>query len=212
MGIASGTLSYRRYFVEGELKGGENYILERLKLYRPPQLSPDSTEEYSAGWTSIEAILGDQLLPGQIFHARWAIFALRIDSWKLSPTLIKAYLQREEQKTLQKTEREKLTPKERKKLREKVKRELKQKTLPQLAIYDICWDWRNQTLRFWSQSQRINEIFVELFEKSFPELSLVPQTPYTLSEKLFTERELKQLLETEPSDFFRREDLERWTA
>ncbi len=212
MGIVSGTLSYTRYFTEGELQGGESYILERLKLYRPQPLDPDSSQEEAFGWTSIEAILGDQLLPAHIFHHRWAIFALRIDRWKIPPTLLKAHIQLEVNRILSKTDRDSLSRSELKKIRQEVKNNLKKKTLPQISVYDICWDWRQNQIRIWSNSSRVNELFIELFEKTFPELRLVHHTPYTLAERLFPPEFCKELPNLKPANFFFSEDEgEEWT-
>jgi hypothetical protein len=203
MGVFSGNLSFTRYFVEGEFPTNKQreYILERVSMYITPSLAIESEEESVIGWTSIENILHTQFNTENLFFNEYTLFALRIDSWKIPPNLLKAHQQQAEREFLAEFEREKLTKRERDQVHSQIRNKLKSMSLPHIATYDVCLHIQDRGLRFWSLSNRINDIFLELFEKTFPSIQLIPQTPYTLTERIgYESNQLDALcvLELEP--------------
>lgn len=202
MGIFSGNLSYMRYFVEGTppIENRDDFI-ERIQLYAIPELTADNEDEQVTGWTLTESVLDTEFSIEKVFHNEYIIFSFRIDSWKIPAALQKAHQVAAERAHMEEQNREKLGKREKNLIKDKVRKELKNQTLPNLATYDVCWHPESGILRFWSLSARSNEMFVELFEKTFG-LQLTPQTPYTIAERCgFEEEELVQMVNLEPQVF-----------
>lgn len=204
MGVWSGNLSYNRYFVEGDVDTHHlrHWILERVNQFAIPKLTVEAEEEQVLGWCTIENILATEFSTETLFYNEYILLALRIDSWKLPPTLLKARQQQLEREYLVETGKDSLTKRERDQLKKKLRTEMKEHSLPNVAAYDICWHWQQRVLRFWSMSSRMNTLFVEWFEKTFPGLQLVLQSPYTLAERIqLAESHLEVLQSLEPDTF-----------
>lgn len=201
MGVLSGTLSYMRYFVEGQPPDDLNAFVERLQLYATPELTPDHEEEQVTGWAIVDRVLETEFRREAVIHNEYALFCLRIDSWKIPGPLLKAYQTAAERNYMLEHNREKLGKRERSQIKEVVRKDLKSKLLPSLAAYDVCWHIDKGLIRFWSLSSKANEAFIELFEKTFG-LHLVPQTPYTLAERFgLDEEQLAEMAKLEPQTF-----------
>ncbi|MCK6511456.1 recombination-associated protein RdgC [Myxococcota bacterium] len=199
MGILTGNISYRRYFVEGELppKMRETF-LERVQMYTIPVLDIESEEEQAHGWATTQSVLDTEFTLEKLFFNEYMLFTFRVDAWKLPTSLIKAYATEEERNLIAEEGRDQLTRKERKALREEVRLRLKRQLLPTIATYDVCWHPDQGVLRFWNHSNRTNELFVELFEKTFG-LHLVMQSPYTLAQHAGLEDDdLQKMIALEP--------------
>ena len=202
MPLFSGNLSYRRYFVEGELPPNlRQTFLERVQMYQIPKLDIEGEDEQAHGWTTLQSILDTEFTTEKLFFNEYMVFALRIDAWKIPTALVKAYATEEERQKCEEEGREQLSRKERSDLREAVRLNLKRQILPTLAAYDVCWHIDQGVLRFWNHANRANEIFVELFEKTFG-LQLVLQSPFTLAQRAqLDEKQLEAMAALEPSLF-----------
>ena len=58
-----------------------------------------------------------------------------------------------------------------------VKRRLKEQQLPRMRIIDMSWDIRAGRVRFWSQSNKMCELFQGFFQDTFGP-KLLPGNPY----------------------------------
>lgn len=211
MGVFSGTLSYMRYFVEGaspiEKASDKEALIERLQLYATPELTPEHEEDQVHGWALVERVLDTEFTQDKIFFNDYLLLSLRIDSWKIPSALLKAHQAEAERAYMKEQNRDKLGKREKTLIRDQIKKQLKTRLLPSLAAYDACWHMESGLLRFWSLSSRANELFIELFEKTF-NMQLVPQTPYTLAEQFgFDEEELVKMATLEPQAFTGEEEL-----
>lgn len=208
MGVLNGTLSYMRYFVEGHPPEDREQMIERMQLYAIRELTPDQEDEQVIGWSQLNNVLQTEFNQAEVFHNEYALFSLRIDSWKIPSALLKAHQTEAERVYMEEQGREKLGKHERTQIKEAVRKRLKTRLLPNLAAYDVCWQIDEQLLRFWSLSKGANEAFVDMFEKTF-QLSLVPQTPYTLAERCgFDEDSLALMATLEPQAFAKIESFE----
>jgi len=203
MGVFSGTLSYARYFVEGELPDTSlrETFLERVQQYATPELTVEAEEEEVVGWSCVEGLLDTNFSIEKLFFNEYMIFSLRTDTWRIPSTLLKAYAQEAELKIMQEKEKDKLSKQEKKEIREVVKQQLKRKSLPSISGYDVCWHLDQNIVRFWSLSSKKNEMFVDLFEKTF-QVNLVPLSPYTWAEKAeVAEEDLEAMAQLEAQAF-----------
>lgn len=203
MGVFNGALSYTRYYVEGDLPDVEQreYVLERIEQYIITQLEVESEDEEAYGWACVESILDTDFNIAKLFFNEYLIFALRVERWRVPAGLLKAYVIEAERKLLLETEREYLPKQEKGELKEQLQKQLKRQTLPSLAGYDVCWHIERKELRFWSLSNRMNELFIDLFEKTF-DLRLVPVTPYTIAEKSDYDEEQLEAIASLESEVF----------
>ncbi|MEM1009824.1 MAG: recombination-associated protein RdgC, partial [Myxococcota bacterium] len=165
-----------------------------------PKLELDSEEESVVGWTSAQSVLDTDLRKDKIYFREYLIVSMRVDAWKVPTALVKAYAQEEERKKLQEDKRETLSRRERSELQEAVRLTLKKKILPSISTFDVCWDLKRGILRFWSHSNRVNELFLELFEKTF-DLPLVLQSPFTLAQQCASQEVLDKVVQLEPLCF-----------
>jgi DNA recombination-dependent growth factor C len=190
MGVLTGGLSYVRYFVEGEMPHRpQETFLERMQQYVIPELTVESGEDSTLGWASAHSLLDTDLTESKVFMNQYLIASLRVDSWKIPSSLLKAYTVEETRAYKEKTGKEKLSRTEKTLLKETVKTHLKNRSLPSIASTDFCWDMEQNQVRFWTHSAKTNELFIELFEKTF-NLNLVPLSPYTLAERMELEEDL----------------------
>ncbi len=204
MGVWSGNLSYTRYFVEGEAptQDHRSWILDRIKMMAVPTLTVETEDEQVLGWCTVENILDTEFASEKLFYNEYILWAFRLDSWRLPPTLFKALLAEAERDYRAETGKERITKREKDALKAKVRLDLKRQSLPNISTYDICWHWEKDELRFWSMSSKANTLFLELFEKTFPGLQLVAQSPYTLAERLdLGDAPLETMKSLEPETF-----------
>lgn len=204
MGVWSGNLSYTRYFVEGDapMEDHRRWILERVRTTAVPTLTVDTEEEQVMGWCTTENILDTEFDTEKIFYNEYILFTFRLDSWRLPPTLFKALLAEAERDYRTETGKDKITKREKDALKAKVRMDMKRQSLPNISTYDVCWHWNKNELRYWSMSSKANTLFLELFEKTFPGLQLVAQSPYTLAERIeLEEGKLASMQELEPETF-----------
>lgn len=202
MGLFTGGLSYARYFVEGDVADHpREAYLSRIQHYAIRELELDDEEEEAFGWCSVESPLDTEFAIEKVFFNEYILIGLRFDRWKVPASLLNAHAIRAERYYKEEHSKEVLSRTEKKAIKENVGRDLKAKSLPSIACYDVCWNPTRREVRFWSLSNKQNEIFLELFEKTF-DVSLVPVTPYTLAERAgFDENQLEVFEELEAEIF-----------
>jgi DNA recombination-dependent growth factor C len=178
MGVYSGSASYVRYKVNGDLPASlKEAVLTKLKEFSFQEPDQPVPREKSIGWVSAEnmaSIFFDDL---HFSKGQYLVFSLRIDTRKVPPLAFKAALLKEELKFKRSTGKERLSIKDKEKLKDQVKLALMKRALPAPALYDVCWNTATGMLLFFSTSKTANAEFVDFFFASF-ELSLTPLSPY----------------------------------
>ncbi|MBN1944066.1 MAG: hypothetical protein JW797_00265 [Bradymonadales bacterium] len=178
MGLSEGGITFRTYFVDGELPSDYRQLfLEKVYLDRFEPLTVESEEDISYGWVPIHDLLVQQFNSADLYEGSYLLLGMRIDRWALPPALLKALFRRAEQARLLEQKRDHLTRLERGELMEQQRRVLKRQTLPSVRLVDLCWNLERAELRFSSLSRTVNELFTELFEQTFG-LRLLPDSPY----------------------------------
>ncbi len=178
MGFAQGGISYKTYFVKGDLPSDfRQLFLERIKLYKFEPLTTDSEEDISYGWTPIDDLLETNFLLPTVFFQQYVALSLRIDRWAIPPALLKAAVRHAERAFREESKRDYLSRTERGELLERERLKLKKQTLPAVRSIDLYWNVDSAQLRFGSASRSVNEQFLDLFERTFS-LELVPDSPY----------------------------------
>jgi hypothetical protein len=179
-----GSLSYVRFFVNGELPPGfEDRALAdiRKKLQRP--LEPDDDDTERVGWCKVGEPFVLEVEHADVFYNEYVNLGFRTDRWAIPGALLKAKVAEAEAAYLTKKGRERLTRKEKTELKDLVSKRLRRGLAPQVRAHDVSWALGEATVRFFGSSPRAQGAFVELFEKTFA-LKLVREAPYTLAARL----------------------------
>jgi DNA recombination-dependent growth factor C len=178
VGALSGSLSYSRFFVEGELPPDFKTLYTQAVQQRAFEpLEAESDDEERLGWCNIEHPLDMEFDQTKLFYNEYLNIALRVDKWRIPGGILKAYCTEYERKYLAKNNKEKLGRNEKEDIKAVVTRDLKNKLLPSMKTIDVSWNYHTGVVRFWNQSANTCEVFMELFEKTF-EVRLVPDNPY----------------------------------
>lgn len=178
MGARKGTISYQLFHVRDPLPDDyRGVFLERIDEFRFSELTPESEEDITYGWTVLDDMLSTGFTRENVFLGEYLCLGMRTDRWSLPSALLKAHAAKREREVMEAQGKAKLFKSERVALREDVTRQLKQRTLPSAGVVDMVWSLEREEVRFWSQSARALENFENLFESTFG-LRLVPDNPY----------------------------------
>ena len=204
MGALTGTLTYRQYYVEGDLPDGfREKFLEALLGNAFKEIDVESGDERRMGWVNVQDLLDADFTIEKFLFNQYLCVALREDVIRIPATTLRVYVQKEEQLTMKRLNREKLSKFERDEVKDVVKGNLKRKMLPAIRAVDLVWNLDARTVWFWSHNRAMGEALEELFERTFG-LRLVPHNTYcSLLHAGLTERTLERVVAQEPADFVR---------
>ena len=180
MGILNNTVSISQFQLIGAAQNQDlvSRVGDGLAKNRFRSIEQTS-EELSIGWVQLNDYQDSEFNGAHTYHHdHYFAFALRIDQRKLPQALLKPYvLKAEEQWLAENPQFNRVPKKQREDLRDAVRGSLFAKSLPSPAIYDAVWDMRSSLVSFCSLSTRAIDQFVDLFNKSFAGLRLVPLHP-----------------------------------
>ncbi|MEN8199259.1 MAG: recombination-associated protein RdgC [Thermodesulfobacteriota bacterium] len=188
MGFVKGTASFVRFSVEGELP--ENiwdFIADRVASFSFRDID-ESYEEDSLGWVSILNMFDTEFEYASYAAGNYVTLSMRLDERKVSPAIVKKFVQKEEERIKKEKQIPKIARSQRVEIRERVQNELMRKALPVPAVYDMCWNLEDSTLLFFSTNKKAQALLEDLFKESFG-LTLVQQIPYLCAEHLLDEDE-----------------------
>jgi DNA recombination-dependent growth factor C len=183
MGILSSAMAITRYRVEGKLEGAATETVRRgLKKCAITEIDNEA-EDKAAGWTSFESPYfpnfdGASFLFGSLF-----IFSLRMDRKSVSAKLLKKHISIETADRLAKTRKRFLSKDEKTALKEKVMKDLLVRVPSTPSVYDIVWNYENDSLLFFTTLRAANEQLETLFKQSF-NMGLIRIFPFTAADRL----------------------------
>ena len=180
MGLLSNTVSICQFNVVGDLPT-ENLIewAGQCLAGQAFQSIEGSSEEQSSGWVHLDDFEAcDFEAPDTYARDHYLTFSLRRDRRRVPGGLLKAHLDRAEQKFLAEHPGLQRVPKnKREELREAVRGNLLSRTLPSPATFDAVWDTRNGRLTLTTLNGQVVEQFENLFKTTFEGLRLVALHP-----------------------------------
>lgn len=202
MGAFSGSMSYKLFFVEGELPSAwKDHFFERIAMRAFDELSPDDEDEESYGWVPIERPLSREFPYAHVVYNDYLNLGFRKDKYSISTDRFKAQLAAMQREYLAQNELEKLTRLQRDDIKTMVRNDLKRRTLPSMKVTDMSWNLTRGEVRFWSQSNKLCELFQGYFEDTFG-MKLLPAGPYITGVQLGLEPEqVAALASSEPTNF-----------
>jgi DNA recombination-dependent growth factor C len=184
MGLFSGSLTYSRFFVEGDLpEGFHQKALRgiRARVMRPLEAEDEDLER--SGWCRVGEPFELELEHNDVFYNEFVNLGFRTDRWVVPTPLLKAKLREAERAYLLKKGRERMTRKEKGELKLLIARKLRKQLSPATRTVDVSFSLNEGIVRFMSASPKAGALMCELFHKTFG-LKLIPESPYTLAMRL----------------------------
>jgi DNA recombination-dependent growth factor C len=181
MGLLQGALSLRRFLALGPVPSGDDLCGGLAKeRYRPFR---DGTEEERCGWVDWRNPLVAPADPDWVFQGRFAVFALRIDTRRVPPMLLKAHTDLRIQSLMKEKDLAFLGREARISLQDEVKAELLRQVLPTPRIVEIAWDLKDGLLWTTAGNAKAQGHLTGLCMKSFG-VELQPLVPLLLAGRL----------------------------
>jgi recombination associated protein RdgC len=181
-----GSLTYARFFVEGDLP--DDLHTRLLKAFRHNLMKPLVPEEEAierSGWCRIGEPMELDLGHEDVFYNDYVNLGFRTDRWVIPGPLLRTRMREAEAAYLQKKGRERLTRKEKAEMKELVTKRLRREMDPRTKAVDVSWSLDEGIVRFFSPSPKAGALLEELFARTFASaLKLVPEAPYTLAARL----------------------------
>jgi len=200
MGFVKGTASYVRFAVEGELPDNIwDFIADRIMSFAFRDID-ETYEEDSLGWVSVTNMFDTDFKYASYAAGNFVTLAMRFDERKVSASIVKKFVQKEEERIKKEKQIPKISRSMRVEIKERIQNELIRKALPMPSVFDLCWNLENSTLLFFSTNQKAQSMLEDLFKESFG-LTLVQQIPYICAEHLLSEDEVDRLARITPDVF-----------
>jgi hypothetical protein len=198
MGIMNNTVSICQFEVTGLLPAGNLVEWAGSCLAGNRFRSIEQTsEELSIGWVQLDDLQESGFDGIQTYQRdQYLAFSFRRDQRKLPATLFKAYMDQAEAEFLAEHPNLHRVPKQkRENLRDALRGALFARTLPTPMVHDVVWNTHNNIVTFTNLSAKTIDLFVDLFNKTFEGLRLLPIHPFARAQRLIDEQLAGQLQE-----------------
>ncbi len=201
MGVFSGSISYTKFYVRGEVpKRFQAAFQKNIQLRTFVPLSTDEDEEERSGWCAASNALDLDLSQQKWLFDRYLVLGMRVDKWRIPRALLKAQLAEATTELLERKGKAKLSRPEKDELKFRITKRLRKKVLPSMRQFDLCWDLDRGVLLFWNRSPRMIDDLMVLFERTFS-MQLEPASPYVEAKELLSKRGLDRVHALEQSSF-----------
>jgi len=119
------------------------------------------------GWVNPHNLCVTEFDVNSCYYSNYFVWSLRIDNKKLPGKLLAALLELRMRDWMAETGREKVPARVKAEIREQLELELFPRQLPSVAVHDICWDLKEEVIRLFTNSNKVNETFRILFSQTF---------------------------------------------
>ena len=202
MGLLSTSASICRYRVQGKIDDALlETVTENLKKNKFAEID-DEPSDLSVGWTTMENPYAPDFDSSTFLIGTYFVFSLRIDKKSVPSKIVKKHVSLETNKRLAESGKEFLSRNEKQQIKDQVTDVLTTKIPATPSIYDLIWNYEDETLLFFSTQKAANEELETLFNKSF-KLTLVRLFPYTIADLTMdlTDKEHDILSKLSPTRF-----------
>jgi DNA recombination-dependent growth factor C len=203
MGFANNTVSYVTYrFVDSKWTGEElrKKILDGLTVGRIGAIDVDLGNDQTSGFALFEDPLDTEFTEQTAFYDPLVLFSFRMDKLVVPANTMRLFVRRRIQERLDSTRRQKMPREERDELTAEVKLDLLRKALPSITTVDVVWDLKNAAIRFYSNSNALNEAFLVRFNEHL-DMKLQAMNAVGILENRLDDRELEQVWHLLPTSF-----------
>lgn len=193
--------SFVRFSVEGDLPDNPlEFISDRVKSFTFEDID-DNFEEYSVGWVSVLNMFDSAFEYDSHFYGDYVVLSLRVDERKVSPSILKKFTQKEEERIKKEKQLPKLSRTMRLEIKERIRTELTRKAMPLPAVYDLVWSLGESSLYFFSTNKKAHMLLEDFFKDCFG-LVLMLQIPFSAAAQLVTDDEKLARLEQITPEIF----------
>lgn len=200
MGLLKGTASFVRFSVEGSLPENPlDFIAKRVIAFSFKDID-DTYDEYSIGWVSILNMFDTQFAFASYVVGDYITLTLRVDERKVSPAILKKFVQKEEERIRLEQQVPRLGRSVKVQIKERIRTELMRKAIPIPATFELCWNLSNATLLFFSTNKKVHSLLEDYMKESFGVL-IRQQIPYLTAEHLVGEDNFMRLEGMTPEIF-----------
>lgn len=195
-----GTLTYARFYVEGEPPDGfrEKFMRSiRHRAMRPLEVDEEDLER--SGWAKLGEPFEIELSYDDVFFDSYVNLSFRTDRWAIPGPMMRRHVREAEAAYLGKKGRDpssdrrsgdgpkgahgKLSRREKSEIKLLVAKKLRKQVSPQTRAVDLSWSLEDGLVRFFGHAQKPAGLMSDLFEKTFG-LELIPESPSTLADRL----------------------------
>jgi len=197
MGILNNTVSISQFEVTGSAPADDLVTWVGDCLNKNAFRSIEQTsEEQSIGWVRLDDLQNSDFVGSHVYQRdQYLAFSFRRDQRKLPATLLKAYVEQAEAEFLAENPTFHSVPKQKRdNLRDAIRGALFARSLPTPLVCDVVWDTRCNRVTLTNLGTKTVEQFIDLFNKSFEGLRLIPVHPFARAEQL-AEGELAEQLQ-----------------
>ena len=200
MSFLKGTASFVRFAVEGSLPENPlDFVAKRISAFSFKDID-ETYDEYSIGWVSIINMFDSQFKYASYVVGDYIILTMRIDERKVSPAILKKFVQKEEERVRQERQVPKLSRSVKVEIKERIRTELLRKAIPVPSTFELYWNLANATLLLFTTNKKIHSVFEDFFKESFS-LLVRQQIPYVTAEYLVGEEMISRLENLSPEIF-----------
>ncbi len=198
MGFLSGSASFMRFSVEGELPNPFwDWAAERITAHCFRDID-DTLDEYSIGWVSILNMFDSDFEYASYAAADYVVLSMRVDERKVSAAVLKKMTAKEEERIKKEKQIPKISRSMKVEIKERIRTQLTRKSIPIPAVYDLCWNLADNTLTLFTTGKKSMTQLEDLFKDTF-DLSLVLQIPYLTAERIIEPEKTTQLDSLNPA-------------
>lgn len=192
MGFISGSASFVRFSVEGDLPENVwDFIAERVAAFSFQDID-ETYDEFSIGWVSVINMFDADFAYASYANGDYVTLTLRTDERKVSPAILKKFCAKEEERIKKERQIPKVGKAMKTEIKERMRTELMRKAVPVPAIFDLCWNLAESTLLFFSTNKKAQAQLEDFFKETFG-LTIMQQIPYLTAEHLIDEEESMRL-------------------
>ena len=192
MGFVSGAAQFVRFTIEGDLPDNPlEFIGERIAAFSFRDID-NSLDEYSVGWVSVVNMFDAGFEYASYLNGDFVVLSLRVDERKVSPAVLKKFVQKEEERIKKEKQLPHLSRAAKSEIKERVRSELTAKAMPVPTVYDLVWNLSESTLFFFSTNQKAHTLLEDFFNDCFG-LLLELQIPWSVAQHLVDEDRATQL-------------------
>ena len=198
MGLLSGSASFTRFTVEGEVpENFWDFVAQRVTEHSFQDID-DTIDEHSIGWVSVVDMFDSDFAFSSYAAGDYVVLSMRVDERKVSPAVLRKFTAKEESRLKQEQGVRRLSRNVRLEIKERIRAEMVRKSPPIPAVYDLCWNLSNNTLLFFSNSRKALALLEDLFRETF-ELSLIMQIPWNNALQLADPATAEKLADLQPA-------------
>jgi DNA recombination-dependent growth factor C len=200
MGFISGSASFSRFSIEGELpENPAEFLAKRIPAFSFKDID-DTIDEYSIGWVSVANMFDASFEYASFMNGDYVVLSLRTDERKVSPAVLKKFVQKEEERIKKEKQIPRLGRAAKTEIKERIKAELTRKAMPVPTVYDLIWNLSESTLIFFTTNGKAQTLLEDFFKDCFG-LLLVQQIPWVTAQYLLEPEKMDRMEQLGPEIF-----------